>query len=183
MSHIVSIVQAKTLLKEGKVIAYPTESCFGLGCDPFCEDAVERLFAIKKRSVNKGLILLISHWSQLFSLIAPIADSYLEPVRSTWPGPVTWIFPKSSSIPSWLSGEHNGIAIRMSAHPIARELSDEHPLVSTSANVSGLPMLRDIESVQLHFPTELDGIVVENIGDAARPSAIFDVLTGACLRV
>jgi len=175
-------VEARQALSEGNILAYPTEAVYGLGCDPFNQQAVERLLALKERSAEKGLILLISKWSQLFSLIRAVPDALLDPVRKTWPGPVTWVFPKSARIPYWISGTHDGVAIRLTAHPIARELCMEHPLVSTSANLSGHEPATDLAGLELQFPMGIDGVFVGDLGGERKPCAIYDVISGEQLR-
>lgn len=169
-------------MQNGKIIAYPTEAVYGIGCDPFNEQAVLKLLALKHRSSSKGLIILIANWSQLTPLIAPIPDGLLSHVQATWPGHVTWIFPKSSLIPSWISGNQPTVAIRMSAHPIARQLCMQGPVVSTSANISGREPARDIMELFNQFPQGIDVLIEGDIGDQQNPSAIYDVLTGERLR-
>ena len=170
------------MLKQGKIIAYPTEAVYGLGCDPFNQHAVERLIALKQRAANKGFILLISDWTQLTPLVGTLSDVWLERVRQTWPGPVTWIFPKASGLPQELTGQHDGIAIRMSAHPIAHQLCSDGPVVSTSANVSGMPPITDPAELQLQFPQGIDAVLAGDLGGQRLPSAIFDVCSGEQLR-
>ena len=174
--------EARALLSQGKIIAYPTEAVYGLGCDPFNEQAVNKLLVLKQRAVDKGLILLISNWSQLSSLIRAIPSHLMEDVKKTWPGPVTWLFPKAASIPYWISGEHESVAIRMSAHPIAQKLSSDGPIVSTSANVSSQEPAIDKAGIMAQFPSGLDAIVSGHLGGASQPSAIYDVVTGQKFR-
>ncbi len=169
-------------VEQGKIIAYPTEAVYGLGCDPFNQQAVERILALKQRSVSKGLILLIADWPQLAPLISMVSDQRLKAVRDTWPGPVTWLFPKAATIPNWLSGEHNTIAIRMSAHPIASQLCANGPIVSTSANISGHEPAVDISGLCEQFPHGIDAVLTGNLAGACQPSAIFEVLTGKRFR-
>lgn len=173
---------ARDGIAEGQVLAYPTEAVYGLGCDPFRAKSVERVLALKHRQEAQGLIVLISDWSQLYSLIAPIADDVLERVRHTWPGPVTWLFPKSKHVPMNVSGKHASIAIRMSAHPVARALCQDSPIISTSANIHGQAPACSLEELSSQFPQGLDGIVAGKLGQASKPSAIYDVLTGNQLR-
>lgn len=182
MDKISRLEDARHCLYQGGVLAYPTEAVYGLGCDAFNEQAVLRIIGLKRRPMAQGLILLIAHWSQLYPLIGPVKDAALENVKATWPGPTTWIFPKSSNIPTWLNGNHEGIAIRMSAHPIAKELSIDLALVSTSANIHGQAPARDICALELQFPAGIDGVVLGDLGSESQPSAIYDVLTGACIR-
>ncbi len=179
MKIIQNIDEASQLLKQGKIIAYPTEAVYGLGCDPFNQNAVEQLLALKQREVSKGLIVLISDWLQLTALISPVSELSLEPVHQTWPGPVTWIFPKSVTLPSWVCGAHSTIAIRMTAHPIAKALCvAAGPIISTSANLTGHEPAIDRASLIAEFPCGVDAMLSGALGGHSKPSAIYDVLSG-----
>lgn len=182
MLVISDLAIAREYIKKGRIIAYPTEAVFGLGCCPFNEQAVMRLLEIKQRPVEKGMILLISNWQQLIPLVDNLQDIDMGKVEESWPGPTTWIFPKSRLVPEYLSGNSNGIAIRMSAHKIASELCKFGPLISTSANVSNAEPARTPEQVQEQFAGGVDAIVVGSLGSAIEPSAIYDVLTNKRLR-
>lgn len=182
MKRIHCIEEALGFIKNGKIIAYPTEAVYGLGCDPFNQRAVAHLLAIKQRSQEKGLILLISDWLQLTPLIDARSELPWEAIKQSWPGPVTWLFPKSLSIPHWLSGEHASIAVRMTAHPVARQLCDLDPLVSTSANISGCVPARSENDLRLQFPKGVEGVVAGALGHDDCPSTIVDALTGQRLR-
>jgi L-threonylcarbamoyladenylate synthase len=182
MDKITDTALARVHLKQGNILAYPTEAVFGLGCDPFNSSAVSRLLALKHRSAAKGLILLIADWSQLVPLIEPVSEALLTLVRATWPGPVTWIFPKSTLIPKEVSGAHSGIAIRMSAHPLVRALCADGPVISTSANVSGCQPALDLAGLLEQFPSGVDAVLLGDLGGFSQPSAIYDVLSGTRLR-
>ena len=181
MKIISQVEEARRLLKQGIIIAYPTESVYGLGCDPFNKRAVEKILTLKQRDVSKGLILLIADWSQLSPLISAIPEGALDQVKKTWPGPVTWIFPKSTIIPDWVSGDHSGVAIRMSAHPVARQLCLDMPVISTSANLSGHEPAIDIDGVCTQFPRGIDILLAGDLG-GNKPSAIYELLNGRRLR-
>jgi L-threonylcarbamoyladenylate synthase len=182
LKQILNLELARQYLSDGLIIAYPTEAVYGLGCDPFNEQAVTTLLNLKNRSADKGLILLISNWQQLIPLIDSVDESRIEKVRDSWPGPITWIFPKSNTIPKWISGEHRTIAIRMTSHPIARELCKNGPLVSTSANMVRHEPARTIDQLEMEFSTGIDAVIMGDVGSALEPSAIYDVLTGLRLR-
>lgn len=178
MNALLTVSDARALLDDGGVIAYPTEAVYGLGCDAWNEHAVLRILALKQRPVEKGLILLIHQWEDLFPLIQEISDDALDLVKATWPGPVTWVFPKSSEVPDFLSGAHPGIAIRMSKHPVAHALCQHGPIISTSANRAGEPPFRDVDALWTEFYAGgLDGIVEGSLGGLLTPTVILDVLT------
>jgi len=176
------IEQALRELRAGLVLAYPTEAVYGLGCDPFQPDSVARIVTLKGRSLDKGLILLISKWSQLFSLIGDVPPARLDVVKKTWPGPVTWVFPKSATVPDYLCGSHDTIAVRMTAHPVAQQLCQFDPIVSTSANPQGKEPARSLQALEHFFPKGVDGVVMGALGVENQPSAIYDALTDERLR-
>lgn len=180
--NVIKAEDARKILNEGGVIAYPTEAIYGLGCLPYHQKAVETIFSLKKRDEAKGFILLIADWKQLDDLIAPITPNQLAKIKETWPGFVTWIFPKSKSLPQWLTGSHDGIAIRMTAHPIARILCSEGPIISTSANLSNNQPARTQKEIMELFPTGISAIIEGELGGYQKPSPIFDIQTGLQIR-
>ena len=179
---------ACAIVRNGGVIAYPTEAVFGLGCDPGNADAVMRLLAIKQRSVDKGLILIAANYEQLLPWIQPLSTEHYEQVSAQWPGPVTFIVPAHASTPRWLTGSHASLAVRVSAHPGARALCKTcgQALVSTSANLAGEPPLRRIGEFSVgqgeRIARAIDGIVEGCVGQDAAPSRIVNLITGERLR-
>lgn len=178
------LTEAVAVIKAGGIIAYPTEAVYGFGCDPFNETAVMRLLQIKNRVVEKGLILIAANWQQLEELVAPMSNEILTNIQSTWPGPVTWLFPISDKVPKWLCGKHNTIAVRVTAHPIAKKLCElwGKPLVSTSANREGEIPARDSKTVATLFNRELDLIVSGEVGGLLNPTEIRDAINGKIIR-
>lgn len=171
-------------LHQGGVVAYPTEAVYGLGCDPSNLPAIERLLSLKQRSPEKGLILIAAEFEQLAPYLAEIDPSRKTEIFSTWPGPVTWLWPAKPSVSSLLRGTHETIAVRVTAHPLAAELCRAFggPVVSTSANLSGQPPTRSSEEVYEQFGDQLDYVVVGQVSGLSRPSQIRDALTGAVIR-
>ena len=182
MKLISDIATARQYIRDGLVIAYPTEAVFGIGCDVFNDDAVQRLLKIKNRPVEKGMICLISVWEQLNKLVADLDSIDLTKVKGSWPGHTTWLFPKSKKVSSFISGGHASVAIRMSAHKIANDLAIDGPIVSTSANITGLMPARTVDEVLETFTDCIDGVVIGSLGASLNPSSIYDVLTGERLR-
>lgn len=176
--------QAAQILAQGGVIAYPTESVIGFGCDPLNEQAITRLLAIKKRPYEKGLILIASELEQLEPYVNFSALTTLETIKASWPGPETWIVPKHEHVSPLISGAHNSIAVRVSAHPDVQALCDAFggAIISTSANITGKRMYRDILSVRLRFKRQIDYYLPGTVQGLTKPTRIRDALTGATLR-
>ena len=105
-------------------------------------------------------------------------------VLATWPGPVTWLFPVTPKTPDWIRGEHATVAVRVTAHPIARALCSNfgRPIVSTSANTAGQIPARDADSVSKMFTTGVEVIVQGEVGGLLQPTEIRDAMTGKILR-
>lgn len=176
--------EAARILKLGGIIAYPTESVFGLGCNPRDEAAVLRLLALKQRSVNKGVILISDRFDRLIPYLGQVSEERLAQVLSQWPGPVTWLLPAAEGVPDWLTGTHDTLAMRVTAHPLAAALCQAAgmPLVSTSANISRHPPARSALQASIRCGGEIDLIIHGSTGGLARPTPIRDALTGRTLR-
>jgi L-threonylcarbamoyladenylate synthase len=179
-----SIQQAAQLLQQGGVIAYPTEAVWGLGCDPFDRDAVSRILELKSRSADKGLILVGAAIEQFSFLLDGLADNLLAQLRASWPGPTTWLVPHQQHIPAWIHGNHETVAIRVTAHNTAAQLCNAFggPIVSTSANPQGKPPAKTPSELRSYFGDQLDAIVPGALGSAQKPSTICDLLTGEIIR-
>lgn len=170
-------------LKQGGVIAYPTESCYGLGCDPRNRAAVMRLLKIKGRPQGKGLILIGSDFAQLKSYASPLSQAEWQKISNSWPGPVTWLLPASHMAPPWLRGRHSSIAVRVTAHPQAAFLCQNigMALVSTSANRAGLKPIRNYSECVNAFGSDVL-VLPGMIGKRRRPSTILDLETDKVIR-
>ncbi|MFC0676601.1 Sua5/YciO/YrdC/YwlC family protein [Lysobacter korlensis] len=184
---LLSPADAAPLLRRGAVLAYPTEAVWGLGCDPFNEAAVRRLLTLKDRPVEKGMILIAGAFEQLDGLLGwdALPPACADEVRSSWPGPNTWVVPATSRVPRWITGVHAGVAVRVSAHPVVVAVCAAFggPLVSTSANPAGAPPPATLDALDAALRTSLDGIVGGETGGLARPTAIRDARSGAVLRL
>jgi len=178
------IRQAARLIASGGIIAYPTETVYGLGCDPFNGDAVLRLLALKQRAMDQGLILVASHFGQLEPLLLPLEPAVRERVARPGKTPTTWVLPCQTDIPVWLRGRHTSLAVRVTTHPLAAALCDawSGPLVSTSANIHGRRTASTPLAVRLAFGNRLDYILHGATSSGNRPSEIRDGITGAILR-
>ena len=166
------------------MIAWPTEAVYGLGCNPYDAQAVLRLLRLKRRDPAQGLILTAADFAQFADFIAPPDANLRDKIMPTWPGPVTWILPAAPACPRWLTGDHPGLAVRVTAHPIARALSHAcgMPLVSTSANRHGRRPARTALQTRRQLGRQLDMIISGATGGDKNPSQIYHATSGARLR-
>ena len=171
------------VIRGGGVIAYPTESCFGIGCDPTDRIALDRILRIKDRPAGMGLILIADRFEALLPYIHA-DESMLSKPRATWPGPYTWIFPASSFITNLAPAVNHSIAVRVTAHPVAAQLCRlaQSAIVSTSANRHGRAPIREYGQVMRIMGRHLDYIVRGALGEQRNTTEIRDAVTGQLIR-
>ncbi len=176
----------REVLASDGVVAYPTEGVWGLGCLPDCLDAVQRILDLKRRPAHKGLILVAAEPEQLSPWIdwGALPLDRLSEILGTWPGPTTWVLPCYSHVSPLLRGKFDTLAVRVSAHPVVRELCLRHgPLVSTSANHAGRRAAKTELQVRQWFNNEIDAVIPGKLGGRKGPSEIRDGLTGERFRL
>lgn len=180
MNPIVLPDSLKQTIGQGGIIAYPTESVYGLGCDPFNEAAVRKLAQLKQRALHKGFIVIASNWQQIEALIAPLSDEQMQRLKASWPGPITWVCPCSTMVPAYLRGEHVGIAVRITDHPVARAICDglQQAIISTSANISDHAPARNATALKTMFGDAIDLIIEGEVGGSQKPTPIRDMMSG-----
>ena len=173
----------RAYLRRGGLIAYPTESCYGLGCDPRNRQALVRLIRLKGRSAAKGLLLIADRFKRLQAFVRPLSSADRERMHASWPGPVTWVVPASAACPPELTGGRPTLAVRVTAHPGAARLcrSLGMALVSTSANKSGRKPAKTAAECRRIFGTRVR-VIAGRIGQRRRPSTLIDLATGTVLR-
>lgn len=177
------IQRVARVVRAGGVIAYPTEAVWGVGCDPWNEAAVDRLLALKERPVHKGLILVADSIGQFDFILHDLPERWIDRLASTWPGPNTWLVPHQDRLPTWITGQHDSVALRVSDHPLVRDLCAlTGPLVSTSANPAGRPSARSRLRVEQYFRGQLDAVLGGTLGGRKNPSLIRDLRTGDVIR-
>ena len=133
--------QAASLLKKGGLVAFPTETWYGLAVDPFNPQALARLFAVKGRPADKPVLVLIGGKEDLGRLACSVPEPYHRLMERFWPGPLTLVFPARKGLPDLLTAGSETIAVRYSPHPVAQALISRFggPVTATSANRSGQP--------------------------------------------
>ncbi|EOR03311.1 MULTISPECIES: L-threonylcarbamoyladenylate synthase [Acinetobacter] len=184
-----SISEAAQLLKQGQVLAYPTEAVWGLGCDPFNEQAFQEILELKHRPVEKGVILLAGHLDQVEHLLQGLSANLRQQVIASWSNRLeteratTWLLPADQSIPTWIKGQHPLVAVRVTTHPLCMQLCQQFGgfIVSTSANPAGLTPAQSLEEAQHYFSTSLH-YLEGDLGLSREPSRILNALTGEVVR-
>ncbi|QIO07195.1 L-threonylcarbamoyladenylate synthase [Acinetobacter shaoyimingii] len=184
-----SVAEAATHLAQGKVLAYPTEAVWGLGCDPFNERAFNEILKLKQRPIEKGVILLAGQLSQVEHLLQKLDPNIREQVIETWKNPTTsdrattWLLPADEHIPTWIKGNHPKVAVRVTSHPLCVALCRTFNgfIVSTSANPAGLDPARSLQDAQHYFGNDLN-YLDGDLGTCRQPSRIIDAITGEVVR-
>ncbi|WP_366935659.1 Sua5/YciO/YrdC/YwlC family protein [uncultured Microbulbifer sp.] len=179
-----SIASAVRALASGGVIAHPTESVWGLACDPNNPDAVARLLRLKRRPMEKGLILVSGDQHHFDPLLHNLTGDQRARIDETWPGPVTWLVPHFDQVPPWVSGIHHSVALRHTDHPFTAALTRAFggAIVSTSANPGGCQPARHKFQVLRYFGDTLDFVGGGNTGGRRAPSEIRELVSGRIVR-
>lgn len=173
--------EAKLHLRRGGVLAYATESCFGLGCDPNNARALRQILRLKGRPNHKGMIVLAQNLSAARVFCAPLSAEDAAFCAQAWPGFRSLLLPKSPRVLALLSGKHDTLALRVpNFAPLNGLLAVTGALVSTSANRAGKKSLKQARDVAKTFPEVL--LLRGQVGGARRASCIMDVKTGRVLR-
>ncbi len=170
-------------LGRGGLIAYPTESCYGLGCDPDNRSAVQRLLRLKQRPQHKGLILIAASYHQVARYLHPLTPAEQQQLKIAGTQAVTYLMPALHSAPRWLRGSHDTLAIRLTAHKQAAQLcrGAGSALVSTSANRSGQRPARTYAQCQLLFGRKVL-VLPGRVGKHKKPSTIAMWADGKIIR-
>ncbi|PIV14474.1 MAG: tRNA threonylcarbamoyladenosine biosynthesis protein RimN [Gallionellales bacterium CG03_land_8_20_14_0_80_55_15] len=179
----VSLRRVAAHLKAGGLIGYPTESCYGLGCDPAHRAAVLRLLKLKQRQQRKGLIIIAYSYKQVARYVRPITPAEQVSLRNDAAQAITYLLPAKPSTPRWLRGEHDTLAVRLTAHPFARQLCRgvHGALVSTSANRSGMIPAKTYTECQRMFGKDV-WVLPGWVGKRKQPSRIVSWADGKILR-
>lgn len=170
-------LRAVRLLREGGLIAYPTDTLYGLGCNAFNDTAVLRVFEIKQRPRTDPLPILIAEEAELTDLVATVPEVATTLLRRFWPGALTLIFRKGRWVPPIVSGGGETVAIRLPNHPIPRSLirAAGVPMVGTSANIHGGASPVVAQHVVFELGDQVDMILDGGRTPLGRESTVVDV--------
>ncbi len=165
------------ILRDGGVIAYPTETLYGLAADAGNERAIERIFAIKGRNFDKPIPLIIGNEKALDPLVSEIPERALQLMKTFWPGPMTLIFHASESVSTRLTAGTGKIGIRLSSHEIARSLAAglHGAITATSANISGEGGISSAKEVLNILGDRIDALIDGGDTPGGPGSTVMDV--------
>ena len=175
--------EAAELLREGKLVAFPTETVYGLGGNAYDSTASARIYAAKGRPSDNPLIVHISSFEEITPLVRDIPDAARALADRFWPGPLTMILFKSDKVPKETTGGLDTVAIRMPSHPIANRLIKEAgiPIAAPSANASGRPSTTKAEHVIGDLDGRIDMIIDGGSSDIGLESTIVDLTVSPAL--
>ena len=175
---------AVRLLREGGVVAIPTDTLYGLAADAFNPEAIERVFVIKERPDGMALPVLLADWEQLPAVARELPDSARVLAEAYWPGPLTLVLLRARALPPRLTAGGDTVAARVPGHPAPRELARRlgRPITGTSANISGAPDPQTLDELRRQVGGRVDCVVNAGPPPAGAASTIVD-LTGEAPRL
>ena len=172
------------ILNQGGIIAYPTEAVWGLGCDPHNEQAVNKLLAIKSRPMSKGMILVAGEKNQITPWLSQLSEPLQTKLLARYESPTSWIVPDQDISPSWVRGDHQSVALRLSQHQGVQAICHAFKacIVSTSANPAGEAPALSTGQVMNYFRDKIDAIFDAPLGQSKQPSQIKNLLDDQLIR-
>ena len=178
------LVPALNTLDQGGLIAYPTETVWGIGCNPYNADAVAKILHIKQRPLHKGLILVAADLQQLGPLLRGLTCEQKAQVQADLPKPTTWLLPHHNAVPHWICGAHDTVAVRISRHPTVASLCRMFGgmIVSTSANRAGKKAAVNQQQARKTFGSQIDTYLPGQAGLESTGSQIIHLLSGKIIR-
>ena len=177
ISEATVLSRAAEISAAGGVIAYPTETFYGLGADAANEKAIRKIYDLKGRNFNNPISVIIDCEDNLYSLVAEVPAVALKLMQAFWPGPLTIVFKASGKILPILTAGTGKIGIRISSGSAAMAIAQKlgHPLTATSANLSGAPECSTAEEVLQQIGDKIDAIVDWGKTAGGKGSTIIDI--------
>jgi len=174
------ISTAAQILKNGGIVAIPTETVYGLAANALDTTAVKKIFEAKGRPQDNPLIVHISRFDEIYDLVTDVPETAKKLADAFWPGPLTMVLPKSDKMPSVISAGLDTVAIRMPSHPIAREIIKQSgcPLAAPSANISGKPSPTTAEHVITDMDSKIDAVVISDQCNVGVESTVILLANG-----
>jgi len=174
-----AIKDIQSVLNSGGVIAFPTDTFYGLGADPFSPDALSKVFQIKQRPADKPLLVLIHSLDQLADLVQEVTDNARKLMEHFWPGPLTLIFKAAPGLSDALTAGTGTIGVRLPGYPFTRRFLKTlgQPLTAPSANISNANEPKSAQEVERTLGDKIDLIVDGGPAPGEKPSTVLDTTT------
>lgn len=171
--------EAIEAFNRGEIVAYPTETFYGLAVDPFNENAVKKLFEVKGRDFDSPFTVIVNDKSKVFDLVDEVPDIARKLMDKFWPGPLTIVFKANSKVPEILTSGKGTIGIRVSVNPVATEFAREaaSPITATSANPAGMAPTVNADKVIEYFGEKLGAVIDGGEVSGGLGSTIVSVAT------
>ena len=172
------INRAAQLIKQGKIVVFPTETVYGIGTNGLDEQAVKKLYNIKQRPLNKPISLLVSNMEMVNEIAKDITEIEYKIMEKFFPGPLTIILKKKNIIPDIVTAGQDTVGIRMPSGEIARKLVEIAgvPIATPSANISGEPSGTNLQEIKKHFEGKADLFIDGGISEIGLASTIVKVI-------
>ncbi len=171
-----SIDEAVAILKSGGIVAYPTETFYGLAVDPKNSQALEKLYALKERDRGKPISILIGSEEDLKNWVQDISPRAQSLIQQFWPGPLTLVLPAKTQVSSLLTAGTGTLGVRISPHPLASQLAKSMgAITTTSANLSGMDPLLDPQELEEMLGKKIDGLIDGGVLNQSKGSTIISI--------
>ena len=173
------LTKAAKILLSGGIIAYPTETFYGLGADATNEKAIQKIFAIKGRNFKNPIALIIGQTDDIYPLVQNVPQAAQKLMAAFWPGALTIVFSAADNVSPMLTAGSGKIGLRVSSHPGAQGIVQKlkRPLTATSANLSGAPECISAADVSSQLGDKIDAIIDLGNTPGTKGSTIIDVTT------
>ena len=171
------ITSAAAVISRGGVIAYPTETIYGLGADATNEQAIRRIFEIKGRDFANPISVIIGNPQDIYPLVREVTDTAQKLMDTFWPGPLTIVFKSADGVSPLITASTGKIGIRLTSHEVARQIAAKtgKPLTATSANLSGAQECASASEVAVQLGDKIDAIIDLGNTSGTIGSTIIDV--------
>ena len=172
--------QAAELIKQGKIVVFPTETVYGIGTNGLDEKAVARLYEVKRRPLDKPISLLVSNMEMVNKIAKDITEIEYKIMEKFFPGPLTIILKKKENVPNIVTSGQDTVGVRMPSGEIARKLIEIAgvPIAAPSANITGEPSGTNLQEIKKHFEGKADCFIDGGDSELGLASTIVQVVDG-----
>jgi len=172
--------KAAQLIKQGKIVVFPTETVYGIGTNGLNEQAVKKLYEVKQRPLNKPISLLVSNMEMVNEIAKDITKIEYKIMEKFFPGPLTIILKKKDIVPDIVTAGQDTVGIRMPSGEIARKLVEMAglPIAAPSANITGEPSGTNLQEIKKHFEGKADYFIDDGDSELGVSSTIVKVVDG-----